>query len=215
MPKSSTLSEPPAEAKPRQVTLAALFETFLTCGAVSFGGGVVAYLKEYLVDGSKWLNDEEFLSALEISETIPGLISLNMAVIIGDNLRGIPGATVAVAGMMLPGTILVMTLGILWEAQGHNPAVSAFLLGVAAAAVGFLSVTCIHIGRKQLFQLPDVIIVLLTFMVMGPLHLPLWVIFVTIAPVSIWLYRPAPHRMHRRPGEYVFHRGPRHHHLRH
>ncbi len=211
-PNLSTKSE--AQQKP-QVGLGALFELFLTCGAVSFGGGVVAYLKEYLVDGAKWLNDEEFLACLAISDTIPGLISVNMAVIIGDNLRGISGAIAAVLGMLLPGTALVMTLGILWQSQGHNPAVSAFLLGVAAAAVGLLTVTFIHVGRKQLTQLPDVLIVLATFLATSIFHFPLWSIFVTIAPLSIWLYRPKAHRMHRRPGEHMFHRGPRHHHLRH
>jgi chromate transporter len=211
-PKSDTKSE--AQEKP-QVGLGALFEVFLACGAVSFGGGVVAYLKEYLVDGAKWLNDEQFLACLAISDTIPGLISVNMAVIIGDNLRGIPGAIAAVLGMLLPGTALVMTFGILWQSQGHSPAVSAFLLGVAAAAVGLLTVTFIHVGRKQLTQLPDVLIVLATFLATSILRFPLWSIFVTIAPLSIWLYRPKPHRMHRRPGEHMFHRGPRHHHLRH
>ncbi len=211
-PKSSTKSEP--EQKP-QIGLGALFELFLTCGAVSFGGGVVAYLNEYLVENAKWLNDEEFLACLAISDTIPGLISVNMAVIVGDNLRGIPGAMVAVLGMLLPGTALVMTLGILWQSQGHNPAVSAFLLGVAASAVGLLTVTFIHIGREKLTRLPDVIIVVLTFLATSIFRFPLWSIFVTIAPLSIWLYRPKAHRMHRRPGEHMVHRGPRHHHLRH
>jgi len=208
--------KPPTEPEQKpNVTLGALFEIFLTCGAVSFGGGVVAYIREYVVDGAKWLSDEDFLTALEIAETIPGTIALNMSVIIGDTLRGIPGAVAALAGIMLPGTILIMVLAVLWQEQGHNRAVNGFLLGVAAAAVGMLCVVCIHIGRKQLSQLPDVIIVLLTFLAAGVLRLPLWPIFLTIVPLSIWLNRPAPHRLERRPGEHIFHRGPRHHHLRH
>ena len=81
-----------------QVSLGTIFLTFLTAGAISFGGGVVAYLREYTVSDTKWLDDEGFLDALEISQTLPGLNAVNMSVIIGDNLRGIPGAIVAVAG---------------------------------------------------------------------------------------------------------------------
>jgi chromate transporter len=214
-PPSSTKSSPPEEKK-TPPTLGAIFEVFLTCGAVSFGGGVVAYLRDYLIEGAHMLDDEEFLASLEISQSIPGLIALNMSVVVGDTLRGIPGALVALAGMMLPGTALVMTLGILWQSQGHNSAVSGFLLGVAAAAVGLLTVTFIHIGKKQLSQLPDAIIVLLTFLASGIFRLPLWMVFVTIAPLSIWLYRPMPHRMKKHPGEHLpFHRGERHHHLVH
>ena len=53
---------------------------------MSFGGGAVAYLREYIVREQGWLDDEGFLSAMEISETVPGLIAVNMSVIVGDNL---------------------------------------------------------------------------------------------------------------------------------
>ena len=94
------------------VALGQIFRVFLIAGAVSFGGGVVAYLREYLVRASHWLSDEDFMSALEISETLPGLNSVNIAVITGDDLRGVPGAAAAVAGLMLPGAVFVMVLGV-------------------------------------------------------------------------------------------------------
>ena len=82
-----------AETRGAPVSLGMIFRTFLTAGAISFGGGVVAYLREYTVSDTKWLDDDAFLDALEISQTLPGLNAINMSVIIGDNLRGIPGAT--------------------------------------------------------------------------------------------------------------------------
>ena len=69
-----------------------IFKVFLTAGAISFGGGVLAYLREYLVREQKWLDDDDFLDALEVSETLPGLNSVNMSVIVGDRLRGAIGA---------------------------------------------------------------------------------------------------------------------------
>jgi|SRR5215831_18651910 len=111
-----------------RVGLSQIFRIFLIAGAVSFGGGVVAYLREYLVRASHWLSDEEFMSALEISETLPGLNSVNIAVIPGDDLRGVPGDRQAVVGLMLPGAVFVMLLGILWAESRHNPLVSHFLL---------------------------------------------------------------------------------------
>ena len=103
-----------------QVPLGTIFLTFLTAGAISFGGGVVAYLREYTVSNTKWLDDEGFLDALEISQTLPGLNAVNMSVIIGDTLRGIPGAIVAVAGLVLPGVVIIMGLGEFWQQQSHN-----------------------------------------------------------------------------------------------
>ena len=128
---------PPANAGAR-VTLGRIFQTFLMAGAISFGGGVVAYLREYIVSDAQWLDDDGFLDALEISQALPGLNSVNLSVIVGDKLRGIPGAIVAVLGMVGPGAIMIMVAGVVWGAQAHNPGVKYFLIGVAAAAVGLL-----------------------------------------------------------------------------
>src|SRR6202011_880794 len=118
--------------------LSELFKVFLTAGAVSFGGGVLAYLREFLVRRHGWLDDDDFLDALEVSETLPGLNSVNMSVIVGDRMRGAFGAAVAVIGLMLPGMVVMMTLGVLWDQQRHNADVGHFLVGVAASAVGLL-----------------------------------------------------------------------------
>jgi chromate transporter len=203
---SNTRSEP--NLRPSLLTI---FKVFVSAGGLSFGGGAVAYLREYIVRQQGWLDDEGFLGAMEISETVPGLIAVNMSVIVGDNLRGIPGAMVAVLGMLLPGSISVMTLAILYQSSHTNPDVKHFLLGIAAAAVGLLTMVAIQLGRRQFGKLPDAVIVAVTFLAVSILKINLPVVLVTLGPLSVWLYRPsaAPERQ---PGEHLpFHRGPRHH----
>ena len=171
-------------------TLGAIFWTFLMAGAISFGGGVVAYLREYVVSEAKWLDDEGFLDALEISQTLPGLNSVNMSVIVGDRLRGIPGATAAVLGLMLPGAIVVMGLGIVWQEQSHNPQIRFFLIGVAAAAVGLLSTVTLQLGHKQFAKPLDLGIILATFAAVSLLSIPLYLVIILMGAIAVWLYRP-------------------------
>lgn len=212
MPKPSTKGEPVS----REPVGLGVFRLFLTCGGISFGGGVVGYLRAYLVDQTKLLNDDEFLAALEVSETVPGLTAVNTSLVVGDNLRGVRGAAVAVAGVMLPGTAVMLALGALWEQLRRHPDVTAFLLGVAAAAVGMLASEYVRMGRKQLSRLPDAAMVLATFLAVSILRFSTLTVLVTLVPLSVWLYRPKSHRMHRHPGEHLpFHRGPRHGYLRH
>ena len=71
---------------PARVGVVDIFRTFLFIGATSFCGGVVAYLRENLVGGRQWLDDQEFVRVMEISQTLPGLNATNMSVIIGDRL---------------------------------------------------------------------------------------------------------------------------------
>jgi len=188
------------EAVPRQVGLSAIFKLFLTAGAISFGGGVVAYLREYIVRQKHWLDDDDFLDALELSETLPGLNSVNMCVIVGDRMRGAAGAAVAVAGLTIPGMIVVMTLGVLWDQQRRNPNLRAFLLGVAAAAVGLLATVTLQLGHKQFVRFPDVFFIAVTFAAVSLLKLSLVTVLLTVGPAAVWYYFPRTH-----PGETAHH----------
>ncbi len=182
------------EAAPRRIPLLEIFLTFLAIGATSFGGGVVAYLRSSLVTKKAWLDDEEFLAALEISQALPGLNATNMSVIVGDRLRGISGAVLAFAGMTLPGGLIVLTLGILYGANSGNAAVNAALKGIGAASVGLLLAVTLQIGHKQLEHRLDVALVALTLVLVSFLHVPLLYVLLTVGPLAILLYRPHPSR---------------------
>ncbi len=179
-----------SESTTPHVSLGALFTTFFVLGASSFGGGVVAYLREALVTGRGWLNDDEFLGDLELSQTLPGLNATNMSVIVGDRLRGLAGAVVAFLGMTLPGTVVVFVLGVLYGVHGDHPTVNIMLKGIAAAAVGLLLSVTFQIGRKEVSQALDVFILVVTFLAVGIFHASLMWTLLTLGPISIWLYRP-------------------------
>ena len=182
-----------SEPAPPNAGLGEIFKVFLMAGAISFGGGVVAYLREYIVREQKWLDDDGFLDALELSETLPGLNSVNMSVIVGDRLRGALGAATATAGLMIPGMAVVMTLGVLWDQQRHNPYVTAFLIGVAAAAVGLLTTVTLQLGQKQFARIPDLLFILATFAAVSLLKWSLLLVLLTIGPLAILYYWPRDH----------------------
>src|SRR6266851_4837508 len=158
------------------ISLASLFKLFLTVGAISFGGGVVAYLREYIVRGEQWMDDDEFLDSLEIGQTLPGLIAANLSVIIGDRVKGAKGAAAAALGILLPGTTVVMVAGILYMGNRQSPAVNHFLGGIAAAAVGLLTAVALQLGHKQLIHVRDFLIVTTTFIAISLLHQSLIVV---------------------------------------
>jgi chromate transporter len=174
-----------------RVSLGRIFRVFALIGVTSFGGGIVAYLRHALVEKEKWLDAEEFMAALEISQTLPGLNSTNMSVIVGRKLRGAIGAVVATLGMVLPGAAIVMALGFAYARFRHDPAVAAVLTGVAAAAVGLLVQVTLKIGWKQLIRAKDLLFVVVVFVLVGLLHISLLVTLVCVAPLAIWWNRPA------------------------
>lgn len=179
-----------SEASTQPVSLARIFGVFALIGVTSFGGGIVAYLRRALVEKERWLDDEEFMAALEISQTLPGLNSTNMSVIVGRKLRGPVGALVAVLGMILPGVLIVMALGFAYVRFRQNPDVAIVLTGVAAAAVGLLLQVTLKIGWKQLVRPRDLALVVVVFVLVGVFHVSLLVTLVSVAPLAIWMNRP-------------------------
>ena len=173
-----------------RVSLARIFVVFALIGVTSFGGGIVAYLRRVLVDKERWLDADEFMAALEISQTLPGLNSTNMSVIVGRKLRGPAGAVVAVLGMILPGAAIVTALGFAYVALRKDPVISLVLTGVAAAATGLLLQVTLKIGWKQLIRAKDLCFVVVVFLLAGVFHVSLLVTLVTLAPLAIWMNRP-------------------------
>ncbi|MCW5889897.1 MAG: chromate transporter [bacterium] len=159
-------------------------------GATSFGGGVVAYLRQGLVVQRRWLDDDAFMCALEISQTLPGLNATNMSILVGSRLRGVPGAVAAFLGMCLPGSALLFVLGALYGAHGAKPAVTAALAGVAAAATGLLLATTYQLGRKEMSGVADVAFVAATTAAVSVFHVALPIVLFTLGPLAIWWYRP-------------------------
>ncbi len=150
----------------------------------------MAYLRDVVVDREKWLDDEEFMGALEIGQTLPGLNSTNVAVIVGRKLRGPLGAISAATGLILPGAVILIVLGLLYSRFHNNPDVAAALAGVAAAAVGLLLQVTLKIGGRQFLRWSDLAFIIPTFLMVGVWHVSLPATLFLLAPLAIWLHRP-------------------------
>jgi len=172
------------------VTLGQIFGTFLMIGATSFGGGVVAYLRAGLVGKRGWVDDRTFVELLAISQTLPGLNATNMAVLVGDRLRGAPGSLAAICGICLPGALLMYVTGMLYHEHGDRPLVTAMLHGVAAAAVGLVLATTVQLGRKSMDGAADLVFVLLAVIGVDRLHLSVPWVLIGVGTLAIFWHRP-------------------------
>jgi chromate transporter len=174
------------------VSVADLFVTFLVIGATSFGGGVVAYLRNALVRQKKWLDDGHFLELMSISNTLPGLNATNMSILAGDRLGGTMGSLAAMLGMCLPGFVFMTIAGIMYGMNGDRPLVTAALRGVAAAAVGLIAATWFQIGKKTVKGFYDAFFILIAVLGVNHFKLSVPVVLVGVGALAIFAHRPAP-----------------------
>jgi len=134
-----------------EVSILQIFLELLIIGATSFGGAV-PYLRRSLVTKRHWVNDKEFVEMLSISQSLPGLNATNMAVLVGEKLRGMMGAIAGIIGICLPGGLLMFVVGICYRQHGDHAFVTAALKGVSAAAVGLILFTVVSLSKKSLYD---------------------------------------------------------------
>jgi chromate transporter len=167
-----------------------VFLEFLLIGATSFGGGVVAYLRSGLVAKREWIDDKEFVEMLAISQTLPGLNATNMAMLVGDKLRGALGSLAAIIGICLPGAVLMYIVGMLYQVHGSRPVVTAMLKGVAAAAIGLILATTVQLGRKSLAHVYDLVFIVLTVLGVNWLHQSVPRVLIAVGIIAVLWYHP-------------------------
>lgn len=172
-------------------SLGDLFVQFFLIGAISFGGGIIAYERILLVEKRKWLSADEFMAYLAISQTMPGLNSVNLAVLTGDYLRGVVGSVVAVLGLILPGSVFVLGMGILYSASSDHPIANVILVGIAAAATGLLAAITYRIGSDHWRHMKSFLIIIATFFLMSMLKFSLLIVLTIMTPIALYLYRPS------------------------
>ncbi len=188
MPNASTI---PLQGNAQEpASLLDLFLQFLIVGAVSFGGGIIAYERILLVEKRKWLTADQFMAFLAISQTMPGLNSVNLAILTGDYLKGIKGSITALLGLVLPGSILVLLLGFVYTALTDHAITVLLLTGIAAGATGLLAAVTYRIGDEHWKKPISLILITVTFVLMSIVKLPLLEVLAIMAPISLFIYRP-------------------------
>lgn len=128
-----------------------LFLTFLTIGAVSFGGGygMISLIRESVVHHG-WLTEEAFMSFVAVSEATPGPLAVNMATFVGSSQAGIPGALAATIGVVLPSFLIILLIAAVISNLLKYRGVQAALSGIRPCVVGLILSTAITLGLKTL-----------------------------------------------------------------
>jgi chromate transporter len=186
------MSTPAPAAQP--VSLWSLYRLFFVVGLFSFGGGLTAWFHREIVLVRGWMTDDEFFSGYSLSQVLPGVNSTNMAVYIGQHVRGAIGASVALLALLTGPFVVVIVAAIAYHRLIEIPGFAAAIAGIATAAVGMIFRLGIASANDSWRHVPSVIVLIATFVAVGILHWPLVPVVLVLAPISIalaWLRKSA------------------------
>jgi len=136
-------------------SLRELFVTFGKIGCLSFGGPAaqIALMHKELVEGRKWLSEQEFLSGLSFCMLLPGPEAMQLATYSGWRLHGTLGGLIAGLLFVVPGALVILALGAIYASYGDVPIVQTLFLGVKAAVLAIVLEALIKVAKRA-FKLP-------------------------------------------------------------
>ncbi|UIP07005.1 chromate efflux transporter [Erythrobacter sp. SDW2] len=134
------------------ITFTELLRAFTRIGLLSFGGpaGQIALMHRELVDERKWVEEEDFLHALNFCHLLPGPEAQQLATWIGWRLHGWRGGLAAGLLFVIPGAAIILALSVLYAITANLAWVEALFLGVKAAVLAIVVQALLRIAGRAL-----------------------------------------------------------------
>lgn len=119
-----------------------LFLTFFKIGAFTFGGGwaMISIIEREVVDKHGWIERNDFLDLLAVSQALPGILAVNIATSVGDKIKGLRGSITATVGTILPSFLLILLIAIFLTPDmiKNNRVISSIFMGIRPAVVALI-----------------------------------------------------------------------------
>ena len=126
-----------------------LFVVFMRVALFSWGGGPASLaLMQREVVAAGWTDAAEFADAVAVGNALPGPIAPQVSAYVGYKVAGFLGAVVAAAGTVVPTTVLMLVMIVLFFGVKDSKAVVAMLAVVRPVVVGLLLWTAYDMGRS-------------------------------------------------------------------
>lgn len=113
-----------------------LFKQIFVLSACTFGGGfvIIGMIRKVFADKLHWITEDEILDLTVIAQSTPGPLGVNMAVITGYRICGVPGALVCALAASLPPMLIISVISVFYN-QFKDNRIIALLLQVMRAGV--------------------------------------------------------------------------------
>ncbi|NKJ42122.1 chromate efflux transporter [Novosphingobium sp. SG720] len=127
-------------ALPGTPTFGELVRVAARIGCLSFGGpaGQIALMHRELVDERGWIDEAQFLHALNVCHLLPGPEAQQLAIWIGWKLHGVRGGLAAGLLFVIPGALVILALSMVYGFAARVPWFAALFLGIKSAVLAIV-----------------------------------------------------------------------------
>jgi len=127
-----------------------IYKIFFKIGAVTFGGGyaMLPILRREIIEKLGWVDEETVMDYYALSQGLPGIIAVNVAVFIGYKRRGIPGAVAGAFGVVSPCIVIITLIASCLASFKDNVYVRHALSGISVCVSALILDAVIGLWKK-------------------------------------------------------------------
>jgi len=148
--------------------LFSLFTSFFKIGFFAFGGGygALSMIQDEVVNVHHWMDAQQFLDLLSVSQMTPGPIAINAATYIGFRISGIAGAFFATFGVVLPSFLWVILFLKLLDLASKKIDTSKILSALKIAILVPISLAGIKLSTSSIRSFYAFLLAMIVFIIL-------------------------------------------------
>jgi chromate transporter len=125
-----------------------------------------------LVEERRWINEDQYLHALNFCNLLPGPEAQQLAIWIGWKLHGVKGGLAAGLLFVIPGALVILALSVLYGYAANLGWFAALFLGIKAAVLAIVIQALLKVAGRALDTPFKKAIALSAFLALFVLNLP-------------------------------------------
>ena len=137
-----------------------IFITFAKIGAFTIGGGyaMIPLIEKEVVDKKKWISHTDFIDMIAIAQSAPGILAVNISILVGYKLKKNSGSVVASLGATLPSFFIILLIALFFQQFGHIEWIQKMFKAIRPAVVALIAVPVFTTAKSIGIKLKTVII---------------------------------------------------------
>lgn len=147
-------------------TLWEIYVSFFKMSSVTFGGGyaMLPILQREIVEKKKWMSHEKIIDYYAVSQGLPGIIAVNVAIFIGRERKGVLGGIAGVLGIVSPCLIIITFIAAFLNNFQDLQVIKSAFAGIAVCVAALILNVVIGLWKKAVVNIKGLLIFIIVFL---------------------------------------------------
>ena len=132
--------------------LSVIFWSMAKIGCFTFGGGwsIIGQMQNEFVEKRGWMTQEQIIDFMSLAKSFPGIMIINMSVLCGYAMEGVPGALAAAFGLSMPAIFAIGLVTYFYDSLKNNLYIEKILGGVRCVVIPIILQAAWKLKEKSL-----------------------------------------------------------------